>query len=285
VLVKKGHELHSHNAFAGAYELAQMTAHSLLHDIRRWPIAALALVLTFALVRQAVWRRRVVIAAALIVAVLHLIFGGFGWFHRYEVYAVIFATMIVLRVLWTPKPLANALVLTGLGYLAIPYIAGTLDTPAATREIYGQQFQMHRFLNEYYRQDVAVDDLGLVSYGRPAGVYVLDLGGLAWYEAAISNRTPAWLEKTVRQRGVGLVMVHPNLFTPPASWDHIGDLCTPPPRVVSVGRCIAFYGTTPAGTKEIQGELRQFVPTLRAGATFTFTDSPQAPGHAELRGR
>ena len=55
--------------------------------------------------------------------------------------------------------------------------------------VYEQQFQMHRFLANFPGRIVAVNDLGLVSYDRPPGLYVLDLWGLASPEASYVTGT------------------------------------------------------------------------------------------------
>jgi hypothetical protein len=134
---------------------------------------------------------------------------------------------------------------------------------------------MGRFVDEYYRRDIAVNDLGLVSYRRPPGVFVLDLWGLAWYEAGVVDRTPEWLAHNVAARRIGLAMLFPEWYRAPASWTHIGELCLEHKPIVAGGQCVAFYGTTPAATAELEPELRRFVPTLPEGATFTF--GPPAP--------
>lgn len=252
------------------YQLARAMYHAVLDDPTRWPVALLGLLLLGLAIREKAWNTRAVLGASGVVALLHLAIGGFGWFHRYEVYASIFLAVVFFRAMRKLEPRARVALLPGLFYLASPYMAATLDTPAASQEVYHQQFQMQRFLDDYYRKDVAVNDIGLVSYRRPPGVYVLDLVGLAWYDAATAEHTPAWLESVVRARHIGLVMMYSHLYRAPDTWTHLGELCIPPKPVAVSGVCVAFYGSTPATTAEIEPELRRFAQTLPAGATFHF---------------
>jgi len=57
----------------------------------------------------------------------------------------------------------------------IPYASASLKIPLAARNIYEQHHQMRRFAIDYYRQLIAVNDLGLVSYKNVSLVF----GGLA----------------------------------------------------------------------------------------------------------
>jgi hypothetical protein len=71
---------------------------------------------------------------------------------------------------------AQVAVLLAVAILVAPYLRSEFLTPLASRGIYEQQFQMHRFVADFYREPVAVNDLGWVSYQN--GAFVLDLTGL-----------------------------------------------------------------------------------------------------------
>jgi hypothetical protein len=276
VLLKSRQESLSHNAGGRIFELIRAWIASFRHPVR-WPIAVLACILIYLFLRQRVRNRRIVLGAGIVVAALQLLVGGFGAYHRYEVYAAAFLTIIALRELWTPAPVRTRWVLAGLFGLASPYLVVSWTTPLASHQIYGQQFQMRRFVNDYYRRDIAINDLGLISYRRPPGVFVLDLWGLAWYEAGVAQRTPEWLARSVADRHIGLAMLYPEWYHPPASWTHIGELCIDRTPIVVGGQCVAFYGTTPAATAELEPELRRFASTLPQGTTFTFGPSSPPP--------
>lgn len=276
VLIKFGHRVASSSAFGKLHELLRMTYHGALDDPTRWPVIVLFVLLALLLIKKRSPIARVILGASVMVGVVHLMVGGFGWFHRYEIYAVIFLALMLLRAMAEEEPQARTSLLLGLFLLAAPYGNAALQTPDATHEIYRQQVQMRRFLDDYYRKDVAVNDIGLTSYRRPPGVFILDLWGLSWYEAGIANRTPEWLQTTVAHRNIGLAMLYPKQFTPPSSWKVVGEMCLGVKEpIVAGGDCVDFYGTTPESSVELERELRQFAPTLPAGSKFTF-GPPQA---------
>ncbi len=231
----------------------------------RWP-----LLLVFAALVWVAWRerpglRRVVAGAVATAAGLHLVIGRFGWFYRYEVYITIFATVVLLRLVTERVRVGAAMYGLGALALAAVYARGLPEAPRAAAEIYGQQAQMHRFVTEFYHGGFAVNDLGEVSY-RHGDAYVLDLFGLSSVEAARQReKTPAWAEGIVRRRGVGLVMMYPELLRPPASWVRVGSMCLER-RVTAIGdRCVLFFAADPSQAGVIAGEFRAFARTLPAG--------------------
>jgi len=212
---------------------------------------------------------------------LQLAIGGFGWFYRYEVYSLIFLTLILTRVVlahsdsvrhsWLPL----AIFLPLLCYLAKGHIAATIQTPLASREVYRQQFQMHRFVAGYYGKSIALNDIGLTSYQRPAGIYILDLVGLASPEVATSTgKSSIWMEQIIHRHHIQLAILYPERFHIPLSWTPTGKMCEPDAVWVLGGKCIVFYSTTPEATSEIREDLVRFVPTLPSGISFEF-DPPR----------
>lgn len=128
----------------------------------------------------ALWQRRKqrpALPACLGLALLaHLLLGRFAPNERYEMYLLAAGGMLLLhglrhhlRQLLSRHSALS--VLLGLTLITLPWQAKTLkllaQTPAACHNIYQQQFQMHRFVTEYYRGPVAVNDLGWVSYRNP----------------------------------------------------------------------------------------------------------------------
>jgi hypothetical protein len=97
----------------------------------------------------------------------------------------------------------------GLLAVAFPYAQALWQTPAAASNVYQQQYQMHRFVADFYRKSVAVNDIGWVSYRRPPGVQVLDLWGLASPEASRQpNKDAGWLDDVTAAHGTGLAMIY-----------------------------------------------------------------------------
>ena len=113
----------------------------------------------------------------------------------------------------------------------------------APREVYEQQFgiRLHALLDGFYRGDVAIDDLGLVSYERPTSSYILDVYGLASPEASLqANKTAPWLHSIVQRHHVPLAMIYPAWFAIPDAWVPLARMCLSQPNRVLAQRCVVF---------------------------------------------
>lgn len=222
--------------------------------------------------------------AGFLMLAAHLALGSTGWFERYEIYALLAAGMGV--VVLARAPLARALgadrpflaVAAALGAIAVmtPYATATFLTGAAARNVYLQQYQMHRFVTEYLRGPVAVNDLGWVAYRNDA--YVLDLWGLGSEAARIAraadNRAPdpsaAWLDRLARENGADLAMIYDSwLPRRPATWVRLGQLNLGGRVITSAGDTVAFYATRPGAAPDLTAKMRAFANTLPAPASLT----------------
>lgn len=218
---------------------------------------------------------------ALAVLALHLIFGQFGWWDRYEVYAFTAGALTLLLLARgalrrsfraAPAAGAAALVLASL-WAGAPYYINFVRTPEASANIYEQQYQMHRFVVDLYRGPVAVNDLGWVAYRNP--YYVLDLWGLASKEA-LEQRTRAqdtqWMDQMARERGVRLVMVYDTWFTRrPTGWQAVGRLYLGQPQASAGGNVVTFYALDNQTAEQVRGLLIQFRPTLPRGVRLVIS--------------
>jgi hypothetical protein len=235
---------------------------------------ALAIVLVVLLVREKQRVRRFVLAGTLVAAVLQLLVGRYNWFHRYEVYGIAFTSLVVstaLIVALGHHRLRTFILIPCLLLLAFPYVQAIYLTPRAASNVYQQQYQMHRFLTGYYRgKTVAVNDLGWVSYRRPAGLDVLDLWGLASPEASRQTaKDDAWLDAITRRHGAGLAMVYPDWYEGiPEDWKPLGTMCMMSPKVLSA-RCVVFYSTGVGDTAALTAALADFTRTLPPGVQMT----------------
>jgi hypothetical protein len=138
---------------------------------------------------------------------------------------------------------------------------------------------MHRFVTEFYPGDYAVNDLGLVSFQRRPGAYVLDVFGLASPEAsrqAVKNAE--WLQGITARHGVKLAMLYPEWFQIPSSWSPIAKMCQPRIPVVSPIQCVLFYATTPDAAPEIRADLTRFAATLPKDVPMIFDPDPKLGG-------
>jgi hypothetical protein len=256
--VRLGHRLH--DAIAPLIQRMRDTP-------ERWLLLVLTLTLAGLAWNERVRERRFALWAAAIAAAAHMLIGRFGWNHRYEVCIVALSVVVVLQVLHErPRMLLGWYVL-GLAACSALYIQAFIEVPVNAQDVYLQQYQMHRFATEFYSGNVAVNDLGLVSYGRRPGTYVLDLGGLASMEVQQrQDRSAAWLDEITRQHDVGLVMIYPTLFAEiPADWTGLGKICNVRPPVVLGGSCVDYYATPAASASELRDEFAAFAKTLPKG--------------------
>lgn len=218
--------------------------------------------------RAATGRWKVVLAAGAMAGLLHLAVGQFGWFYRYEVYAIAFCGLIALYVLAEREPRH---VVWALAWAAAAYAPTVLLTPYGALNVYEQHYQMHRFVTEHYRKPFAVNDLGWVSIGLQPGTYVLDIWGLASNEAARRPyKSSAWLDDVTRRHGAGLVMSYDYVFQHiPAAWQKVGVMELGSWRVSAAGDKLVFYATAVGDGAEIRSNLEAFRQTLPAGAKLT----------------
>jgi hypothetical protein len=270
--------------------------------VAAWPVALLILLIVFrplfrilrgkradAIAGKRTWSPfheavfAIVVAGALMA---HMMFGGWGWFARYEAYALAFGAAAVI-VLWREplhdfvagrRPVFMVIAVCAILCLGSSYVTATAMTPIAAREIYEQQYQMRRLAVSFYRRPVGVNDLGWVSYRNPS--YVLDLVGLG-SEAARKARASgeagaAWIERLVRAHDVGLVMIYDDDFAGqiPSDWQRLAVLHTSHHVVNGYDR-VAFYATSPAAVTDATAALCAFRPTLVAGSSLTMENAEQ----------
>lgn len=220
----------------------------------------------------------------LIVSVLtlsaHVFAGRYGWFGRYEVYAVtvmllgcflVAGVMLRNRAAWQMSPIAVLI-------LGAPYLSNMLQTPAASLNIYQQQFQMHRFVQEYFPARVAVNDLGYVAF-RNTG-YVLDLWGLGSEEARRVSRDNQWtaelLGEITRRHDISYAMIYDTWFRDvPSEWCRIGNLVTS--QVTSASDTVAFYLIDAGEEQRMREALEAFSAGLPAGARIELFDCEGSP--------
>lgn len=216
----------------------------------------------------------VIIAGTMAVTLAaHLAAGRYGWFQRYEVYA--FAAMVMSGIFLLRHPIAkivarplppmqNVALMLGLVVLVFPYLSVTMGTPLGIRNVYEQQFQMHRFATDYFPRAVAVNDLGWVSYDNDR--YVLDLAGLGSETARLQRAQQKLNARTITEmaaeRGVDFAMVYPHWFQGmiPEEWCLLATLNTI--RVTSSGSQVNFYATRREVVGEMTKALDAFEPTL-----------------------
>ncbi len=214
----------------------------------------------------------------------HILFGAWGWFSRYEIYAVQFGAAAAL-VLWH-RAIANLVQNGGaktigvvgaiLISINILYIKTTLQTPFASRGIFEQQYQIHRFVTEFYKEPVAVNDLGWASYQNPD--YVLDLWGLgseAARRARLVSHEAGWMDQLTQSHQVKLAIIYTGWFKNdiPPNWKRIAIMQPVHHRITSGGVVISFYSTSEADEPYAIAALKKFAAVSEPAAKVTLWDS------------
>ncbi len=214
---------------------------------------------------------------------IHLVLGKFNGFSRYEIY--IWTTMIlVIFYIYGASLWENILVGSSirstiaatifLFVVSISYVYALLKTPMASNNIYEQQYQMRRFVVEYYKQPVAITDLGWVSYQNEQ--YVLDLWGLGSLQALQQrhNKDSTWMDNLARQHNVQLAMIyHTNFASLPANWIPIGYLYLDKPTITPASNIVSFFALNTSTAQAVKPLLRNFQATLPADVQFLWNES------------
>jgi len=224
-----------------------------------------------------------------IATTLILLFGQFeGIVFRYQTYLIVFVTVAFVYAnmsylnafCWrTPAHYGLALAAALMIMLGWRCLFRTVSIPRAANNIYQQQYQMHRFITDYYHRPVGVNDLGWTSYRNPN--YVLDLFGLASEEAreARASGEKDWMDHMTKEHHVGLAMIYTNWFRDeiPADWTRIAALHLGGAQFTVADTVVDFYVTNPKDRPAILKALDAFKPTLPPRVTLDILAPKAAP--------
>ena len=117
----------------------------------------------------------------ILLTIIHLTFARTGWVYRYEAYLIAIGFIIIIYnfyyLIVKIRPNMKIVVIIML-LLAIPFItraySAFTEIGMMSKNIYEQQFQMSRFLKEYYNNaTIVINDIGACTYF--ADVKILDL--------------------------------------------------------------------------------------------------------------
>ena len=219
-----------------------------------------------------------------VVMVLHMQFAVVGWFYRYEAYLIAIGVALIGSGIWIERErlrswllepprlprLAAATVIAIL--MARPLLEraqrSARETPRAAANIYGQQYQMARFLNRYYGgQAVMVNDIGAVSWF--GNEHLLDIWGLASLEPARLSLTHQWsldqARRLVRESGAKVAIVYEIWFRQfggtPAEWTRVG-VWKIPKNVTCAFDSVSIFALTPEETLPLARHVKEFEPEL-----------------------
>lgn len=234
------------------------------------------------------YRARRGLAWVLITAgVLHIIFGHITFLCRHEAYLLAALTVggiyiyipDILRLLDKKRGIL-ALPATGAVFflLSLHLFIIMCFVPTMANMAYRHPYQMHRFVTEFYKYPVGVNDLGWVSYKNDR--YVLDLWGANSEQSlacGIHSDSLKCIDALVKEKNVRLVMITNAWFlSVPANWIKIGDYHRgTDPAIVdklfgAMLNQIDFYVTKECYVEEAVRALTRFHPTLPPTAYFRF---------------
>ncbi len=249
---------------------------NLIHDVNQNTRLTWVFVLLFPAELWWFERRKRPVAAAAVTLVLGLVLivGRVGNY-RYESFAIAFTVLILFALLGDRYRQWHLAMLVFL-LCTWPYLRYLTLSPVASENIYQQQYQMGRFVREYYQKNVAVNDIGLVSYRLPQSIYVLDTAGLASRESLLEQgRSAEWIERFTRNHDAGLAMIYSDWVRGiPPTWTLLGRFETTSPLINAAEDHVEVYATSVGNAAEIDGELREFHKTLPAGVILRLRREP-----------
>jgi hypothetical protein len=221
-------------------------------------------------------RRMALALVAVFVLGAQLLVGSFEpILNRYETYAIV-SGAVLIAVLYAEsgnRLVAGASWLRVIAIALVPALVLSLfvvrlrDVSSRAEDIYLQQHQMARFVQEYWKGPVAVNDLGQISYDNP--FYVLDLWGLASRDALAArarHTSVNWMDDVAREHGVGLAMLYLGWFGGvPTNWTEIGTLRVREPVLVLGKSEVQIFATSAAAIAPARAALARFAPSVPAG--------------------
>lgn len=188
-----------------------------------------------------------------------------------------------LLIVWAPvigtpsrRITTPGLLIFVLPFVGYTYLLDTLVTQRAARNLYEQQYQMHRFAVQYFPEPVAIIDLGWVTYRNDE--YVLDLWGLSSETARqllnAEGRTPGPIRRMTTDAGVTYAVLYEEVFDDglPPEWCLIAQLSTS--QVTASFGTVEFFLIDPDKEDIMRSALQGFAPTLPDASTIAVFDCP-----------
>jgi hypothetical protein len=192
------------------------------------------------------------------VCLLFFAFGRYGWFSRYEVFFLVFISILCLDSLLA-KSKTTMLIVLVLPLCFTNLFYATVMTPRASSNIYNQQHLISKFVRDF-DQRVAVNDLGLISYRSRQ--YVLDLWGLGNDQArkARIGSEVGYISRLMDQHSTEHAIVYSKWLGDllPSDYVHVADLSLNEINVVVGDDTVAFYSVNKIAAQELLTKLSDF---------------------------
>lgn len=149
-------------------------------------------------------------------------------------------------------------------------IASARMIPVATKNIYEQQYQMARFLGQFYSgKAVAANDVGAINF--LADIRCLDLTGLASVEVSRMRRQGRYdteeIDELTKARDARVAILYDHWFTRegagglPREWTKVGRWIIRD-NVVCAGDTVSFYAVSVEEAPMLRENLHDFAPDL-----------------------
>jgi hypothetical protein len=213
----------------------------------------------------------------------HFLLADRGWMLRYEIYLYASLLPLMLVAILREESLfsgrtAAKVSLSALGISSFLLWTQSLEnsriTPLASGTIHRQQEQMMRFVRDFYRGSVAVNDLGWVAFA--GGQKTLDLWGLGSHQALKlrkSSPNPSWVLPLCENEGVRLMMVYRNWVFPrspvPSSLIQVGSLVSESPYAYGAAEpAVDFYALDQETAEKVRRLLPEFTKGLPSKCSF-----------------
>ncbi len=210
-------------------------------------------------------------------SLVHAVFGGFGWFYRYEAYLIVLGSfhLLIRFCKWLESGarqrnphfalLAGTAILCVIN-LPLRSVNSLRNFSRSTYNIYEQQYQMALFLTKYYNhQTVAANDIGAISY--MGDLNIIDLWGLGSNEVTIArkhnNYTADYLQQFVLKKKAGIAVVYESWFPPKLvqQWKKVGTWEVSYSFMLGDTK-VTFYAIDPAEADKLHNNLKQFTAQL-----------------------
>ncbi|MBE7170909.1 MAG: hypothetical protein INR73_09985 [Williamsia sp.] len=222
----------------------------------------------------------------LLSSLIHAVFGGFGWFYRYEAYLIVLGSfhLLILFYQWLEggarRYHAHFALLLGAALactvnLPLRSLNSCRNFSRSTYNIYEQQYQVALFLSRFYNhRTVAANDIGAISYlGQ---VNIIDLWGLGSNEVTKARKGNYWnadfLQKFVLENKADIAVVYESWFPSKliANWKKVGTWEVSYSHMLGDTK-VSFYAIDQNKADELKNNLEQFSTQLPSDVKVEYT--------------
>jgi hypothetical protein len=217
---------------------------------------------------------------------LHLAFASTGWFYRYEAYLMLGSVTIIGVILYKyvteqsfsfikKTSLVIVVVLFALFFpIVLRSAAAFSKASQACINIYEQQFQMGRFVSEFYNNEVvAANDIGAITFYKDGSN--LDLWGLGNIEVARSRKgdyfTPDFLDSLSRKKDAKVAIVYDSWFSDTLlhKWNKVATWQIKN-NVICGDDIVSFYAIDERAVSPLKKNLQEYQSSLPKDVTVKY---------------